>query len=212
MTNDELIQSLVDLGALRTPKIIDAFRQVDRQRFVPPTEMARAYDDIPLPLGYGATISQPYTVAIMIELLQPQPGERCLDVGAGSGWTAALLATLVGIEGSVIAIERLPQLQPMATAGLQYFALPQLSYRIGDASQGFVAAAPYDVIHVAAATARIPAALPAQLALGGRCVLPVGTNVQDLVLLTKMSDNTTTERRIPGFQFVPLIPQSPYSS
>ncbi len=209
MSNDNLIQQLIEDGVLKLPAIIDAFRVVDRAKFVPTELHDHVYANIPLPIGYGQTISQPLTVAIMLELLQPQAKEHCLDVGAGSGWVTALLATLVGPRGRVTAVERLRPLTALAERNLKPLNLPQATVRSGDASHGWADGAPYDVIHVAAATATLPGELKQQLTVGGRLVIPVGQDVQDLALITKISDTTFTERRYPGFQFVPLISEQP---
>lgn len=211
MTNDGLITRLIDEGVLKTPRVIDAFRAVDRAKFVPRELPDHVYANIPLPIGYGQTISQPLTVAIMLELLQPQAKEHCLDVGAGSGWVTALLATLVGPRGRVTAVERLRPLAALAERNLQPLKLPNITVHSGDASHGWADGAPYDVIHVAAATASLPGELKQQLAVGGRLVIPVGQDVQDLALITKISDTAFTERRYPGFQFVPLIADQPAS-
>lgn len=208
MTNEELITSLVTDGALKTDRIIDAFRSIDRQHFVPIALRADAYRDAPLPLAPGATISQPYTVAVMLEALQPKLGERCLDIGAGSGWVSALLAELVGSSGRVTAVERLRTLAAPAEQSLSSVGASNVSYIVGDAHDGWPAGAPYDCIHVAAATINVPPALVDQLSIGGRLIIPVGEFVQELVLITKISDTRTTEHRIPGFQFVPLITDS----
>jgi protein-L-isoaspartate(D-aspartate) O-methyltransferase len=205
VTNDELIVSLEKDGALKTERIVDAFRAVDRQLFVPAEYKHDAYRDAPLPLTQGATISQPYTVAVMLEALQPQLGEHCLDIGAGSGWVSALLAALVGLDGQVIAVERLALLAVAAKRALASCGVENVMYIVGDAHNGWPDEAPYDCIHVAAATNDTPKALIDQLAMGGRLIIPVGEFVQELVLITKISDTRTTERRIPGFQFVSLV-------
>lgn len=211
MTNVDLITALVSRGALRSPRCTAAFHVADRSMFVPTSERERAYDDVPLTLGYGSTISQPTTVAIMLELLQPQTGEQCLDVGAGSGWTAALLSTLVGPDGHVIAVERVPQVAAPAATRLRQAGYANVTYHVGDAGRGWASRGSYDVIHIAAAADHVPPLLVDQLAVGGRLVMPVGRFVQDLVLLTKIGENRTTERRIPGFQFVPLITHEHHS-
>lgn len=208
MTNDSLLTSLIDGGVLKTERIITAFRTIDRQHFVPTALQTDAYRDTPLPLAQGATISQPYTVAVMLEALHPKSGERCLDIGAGSGWVSALLATLVGIGGQVFAIERLASLAVAAKLALQACRIENVTYIVGDAQRGWPRHAPYDCIHVAAASNDVPAELIKQLAIGGRLIIPVGAFVQELVLITKISDTRTTEYRIPGFQFVPLITNS----
>lgn len=205
MTNDDLIQSFITAGVLRTSRIIDAFRRVDRKYFVPASVIDEAYANIPLPLAEGQTISQPLTVAVMLELLQPQPKDHCLDIGAGSGWTAALLGEVVGPRGRVTAIERLPRLVAQAKHNLAHFQQPQVKLMVGDASGGWPANAPYDIIHVAAAIDALPATLKEQLADHGRLIAPIGVGVQDLAFIRKISDNSYTEQRYPSFQFVPLI-------
>lgn len=200
-----MIDELKSLGVLRTPRIVAAFQKIDRKVFVPSDLKYRAYENIPLPIGHGQTISQPLTVAIMLEALQPKAGDRVLDVGAGSGWVSALLGDLVGPNGRVMGIERIPMLAAQAQKNLAAFTLPQVRVMAGDASRGWPRSAPYDLIHVAAAAPDIPKELLHQLVPGGRLIIPVGEPVQDLALITKKEDNTFSEHRIPGFQFVPLI-------
>jgi len=202
---EDLISALTQQGILRSPKIISAFKAVPRWKFVTDGLIDHAADDIPLPIGYGQTISQPLTVAIMLEALQPKTGEQCLDVGAGSGWVSALLSTLVGPTGKVLGFERIPQLTRVAQNRLRIEALTNVTIESGDASHGWSADAPYDIIHVAAAARSVPAEMKEQLVIGGRLIIPVGEPVQDLALITKIEDNKFSDRRIPGFQFVPLI-------
>lgn len=201
----ELLQSLIDEGVLRTPEIIAAFGRIDRRNFVPSTALGDVYVDAPLAIGRGQTISQPTTVALMLEALQPKIGERVLDIGAGSGWTAALLGTMVGPTGQVTAVERHPDFAKMARQQLSSHGLHWVDYRVGDGSHGWSDQAPYDVIHVAAAARQLPDVLRQQLAAGGRLIIPVGHPIQDLVLITKIGHNRYTELRLPGFRFVPLI-------
>ena len=205
MTNKDLIDQLIARGALKTERVITAFREIDRQEFVPLADRHLAYADIPLSLGYGATISQPYTVAVMLELLQPKINDHVLDVGAGSGWTAALLGKIVGPSGSVTAIERLPQLAEAAESTLRHHRLPNVHYQIGDASHGWPKNAPYDIIHVAAAVDKVPGEYVQELKIGGRCLIPVGQTIQELTLVTKTDPDHQTTLSIPGWQFVPLI-------
>lgn len=208
-TNEELIIEMKNGGWLKTMRIIEAWRAIDRQLFVPAEYKTESYENIPLPIGYGQTISQPLTVAIMLESLLPQPGHHVLDIGAGSGWVAALLGWLVGPHGSVVAIERVPQLLARAKQRIKQLALPQVKLLNADASRGWPNAAPYDIIHVAAAVSKIPPALKEQLADGGRLLIPVGQPIQDLVYYQKVNATEHIEKRLPGFQFVPLISQAP---
>lgn len=206
----DLVTELTASGALRTPRLIAAFRTVPRTAFLPPALVDEAERNAPLPIGHGQTISQPLTVALMLELVQPKPGERVLDVGAGSGWAAALLASVVGSTGRVVAVERVPALCDFARRNLAPFGFPQLELRCADGTRGAPDAAPFDVIHVAAAAPRRPpSALREQLTVGGRLVIPVGSGEQDLLIVTRRAAGRYDERRLPGFRFVPLIP-GPY--
>ncbi len=109
-SNKELVEHLIKRGVLKTPKIIEAFKKIDRKDFVKEEFLEEAYFDTPLPIGFGQTISQPYTVAFMLELLEPKEGDTVLDIGSGSGWTTALLAYIVGNKGKVIGVERIKEL------------------------------------------------------------------------------------------------------
>ena len=119
--NQSLINHLINVGVLKTPEIIKAFYKIDRAFFVPKEFHDYAYEDYPLSIGYGATISQPYTVAFMLELLQPKKGEKILDVGSGSSWTTALLAHIVGIKGKIFGVEIVPELIKFAKDNLKKF-------------------------------------------------------------------------------------------
>ena len=155
---DELIRD----GYLKTPAIIHAFRTVSRADFLPEAEKDSANLNIPLPIGYGQTNSQPLTVAFMLELLQPKPGDRVLDVGAGSGWTAALLAAIVGSRGRVRAVERIPQLYRFAEENLKKYHFSNLMLVRGDATEPDPEMPEYDVIHIAAAAPEVPSTLRRQ--------------------------------------------------
>lgn len=205
MTNEILIEELIEDGYLKTPSIIEAFKKVERAKFVPAGEESHAYENRPLALPEGQTISQPLTVAFLLELLEPKRGEKILDVGAGSGWQTALLAELVGEAGRVIAVERVKQLQEFAAANVAKFGfIEKGTVRVvhGDASTGYAPEAPYDKIVAAAAAAEIPDAWKAQVKVGGRIVAPVG---EAIVLLEKTGPEEFEERTFHGFRFVPLI-------
>lgn len=204
-SNDGLVRELCAAGDITSPNVEAAFRAVDRTHFVPAEAQELAYRNHPLPIGSGQTISQPATVAIMLELLQVEVGMRVLEVGAGSGYVAALLSMLVGQGGKVVALERLPELVEQAKSNLAHYHLPQLTVLEGDGSLGYAPAAPYQRIIVSAASAELPAALKEQLALAGRLVAPVGGYPQDLVSLVRTSDGWF-EKKLPGFVFVPLVP------
>lgn len=203
---EKLVRKLINEGYLKTPKIIEAFRQIHRRDFLL-DEMKDDYlEDIPLSISYGQTISQPLTVAFMLELLQPEEGDRVLDVGSGSAWTTALLAHIVGEEGRVYAIERIPQLKSFGEENLKKYNFKNVEVFCGDGSRGLSEFAPFDKIQVAAAAKKeAPSALLDQLELNGRLVIPVGGNSQDMVLFVKKTKDEFEQKRFPGFQFVPLI-------
>ncbi len=203
---DTLIEQLIAEGYLLTPRIIDAFRHIDRADFVAPDLRQDAPVNSPLPIGYGQTISQPLTVAFMLELLEPRVGDIILDVGSGSGWQTALLAWIVGKAGKVIAIERIRPLLEFGKANVQKYPLPNVAFIVGDGTRGYEEGAPYDKIIVGAGAKEIPQDLVDQLKVGGRLVIPHGEYEQDIVRMDKISKTEMTQKRFPGFQFVPLIP------
>lgn len=199
-----LVDALVRAGTVRTPHIIEAFRATPRSGFVPPEmETAANTVDAPLPIGEGQTVSQPTTVAAMLELVQPVPGDRVLDVGTGSGWQAALLARCVSLGGRVITVERLPRLAERAAAALRAQGIGLVVTLTADASRGVPAHAPYDVIISAASSAEVPTAWIAQLAPGGRLLHPIAG--MGLRVLTKDPNGRTTIEDYPGYVFVPLV-------
>lgn len=197
-----LLERLTGSGTLHTPRIVAAFRDIDRADFVPAAHSSEAYADVPLPLGLGQTISQPSTVAIMLELLQPQRGQRMLDVGAGSGWTTALLACIADHEGIVVGVEALPALVEVGRANLAKYLFPFARIVQADGRVlGWPQEAPYDRILVSAAGTRLHESLVGQLADGGILVMPVGTS---LWRVTRVAGETVVREEFPGFSFVPL--------
>jgi protein-L-isoaspartate(D-aspartate) O-methyltransferase len=184
-------------------RVIDAMAAVPRELFVPPQLQSRAYDDIPLPIGWGQTISAPHMVAIMCDLLDLQEGMKVLDIGGGSGYHSAVIARLVGPQGHVYSIERIPELMDRAKRSLQEAGITNVTIKIGDGSIGLPEHAPYDRINVAATAPSIPEPLKMQLGPGGKMVIPVGTGIQDLLLITR-KNGFTTEDKLP-VAFVPLI-------
>ena len=203
---EELIQKLTSEGYLKTPRIIEAFRKIHRRDFLPDKIKEDYALNIPLSIGYGQTISQPLTVAFMLELLEPVEGDKILDVGSGSAWTTALLAYIVGPKGKVYAIERIPQIKDFGENNLKNYDFKNIEVFCGDGSRGLSEFAPYDNIQVgAAAQMGIPQALLEQLKVGGKLVIPVGQYSQDMVLVTKTDNDKYDEKKFPGFQFVPLI-------
>jgi protein-L-isoaspartate(D-aspartate) O-methyltransferase len=198
-TNEELVDYLVHEGVLKTPRIIEAFRAVDRGKFVLPQYLAEAYEDGPLPIGFGATISQPTTVAFMVELLQPQEGEAVLDVGSGSGWTTALLARLVGANGKVTGTEVVPELVVLGQENLKFFQFPNVEIRQADKEPG-VPDSLFDKILVSASAEHLPGELVSQLKTGGRMVIPV----LDSLYAVDKTESGFKQKEYYGFIFVPL--------
>lgn len=201
------------LRSLRTvtddERVLDAIATVPRELFVPPQLTERAYDDEALPIGRGQTISQPAIVARMLTLLALEPDDRVLDVGTGSGWHAALLARLCA---HVWTIERHAELSAWAQRNLAAARIggDAVTVIAGDGAAGLPDAAPFDAINVAAAAARLPAALERQLAPGGRLVAPVGGGGQNLVLVRRSADGAALERAtLDPVRFVPLVEDRP---
>ncbi len=185
------------------PRVLEALATVPRHEFVPPELRDYAYANRPLPIGHGQTISQPYIVAVMTDLLDVQSGDRVLEVGTGSGYQAAVLSTLVR---EVFTIEIITELATSARDRLARLQYTNVETRSGDGYYGWPEHAPFDGIIVTAAGTHIPPPLLQQLKPGGRMVIPVGTRflVQELVLVTKQADGTITTRQILPVAFVPL--------
>lgn len=199
MIREQLVARNID-----SPRLIYAFQRVPREAFVPETLSASAYDDVPLPIGNNQTISQPYIVAVMLDALQITPHDRVLEVGAGSGYAAALMSRLAR---EVYAIERIPELADTATERLARLDFSNVFVRQGDGSLGWPDHAPYDAILVSAGGPKAPPALLSQLAVNGRCVVPVGPdeNSQELVKITREGNSVFRREVLTEVRFVPLI-------
>ena len=188
---------------IRDERVLAAMRTVPRECFVDAALAEFAYDDAPLPIDAGQTISQPYIVAAMIEAAELGPPHTVLEVGAGSGYAAAVLGRIVA---RVYAVERLRVLVDAAAGRLASLGYLNIELRVGDGSTGWPEAAPYDAILVAAAGPRVPSALKAQLALGGRLIMPVGgASWQRLLKVTRAGDADFREEELCGVSFVPLV-------
>ena len=198
---DAMINTQIAGRGIRDPRVLEAMRTVPRHRFVPEEYRKEAYEDYPLPIGEGQTISQPYIVAFMTEILAPKPGQKVLEIGTGSGYQAAVLDAM-GAE--VYSIEILPSLAERAQALLTELGYTRVRVLTGDGYRGYPAGAPYDAIIVTAAPERIPEPLVEQLAVGGRLVVPIGRYTQELKLLRKTADGNTVEDILP-VRFVPMV-------
>ena len=197
-----LADDLIKKGVLKNPRLVEAFRAVDRKNFLPDYSDEEAYGDHPLSIGEGQTISQPWTVAFMLELLSPSPGDNIMEIGYGSGWQTALLAAA---GANLYAIERVPELCKWGKNNVEKFfnpvkffcqdgslGLPEIAERIGG----------FDKIIVAASGRELPPAWKDQLKAGGKIIAPVGQSIFEFI---KKSDETFEEIEHPGFAFVPLV-------
>jgi protein-L-isoaspartate(D-aspartate) O-methyltransferase len=182
-------------------QVLAALRSVSRHEFVPHELSHMAYSNRPLPIGLGQTISQPFIVALMTHLMEVKPSDRVLEIGTGSGYQAAVLSLLAR---EVYSIEIVPELGTSAALTLARLGYANVTTRIGDGYQGWGDHAPYDAIIVTAAPNHVPPALIAQLKAGGRLVIPVGEMFQELMVVVKAADGTTSSSRIVPVRFVPL--------
>jgi protein-L-isoaspartate(D-aspartate) O-methyltransferase len=205
LTNRDLINELISTGYLKTPAIVKAFKKIDRKDFVLVELADEAYENYPLPIGYGQTISQPATVAFMLELLYPEFGNKILDVGSGSGWQTALLGKIVGAKGQVIGLEIKNDLVELGNHNLEKYRQKNIKIIKGNGQQGLPNEAPFDRIIVAAAAESIPRALKEQLKINGRLVIPVGRGMQNIIVVDRIDESHYQEEYYPGFIFVPLI-------
>jgi len=197
----KMVEEQIIARGISDSLVINAMLTVKRHFFVPANFMQLAYRDRPLPIGYGQTISQPYIVAIMTELLEVRKTHRVLEVGTGSGYQAAILSLLAD---SVFSIEILDSLALRAKAKLKVFGYRNVTVKTGDGYKGWKEHAPFDGIIVTCAPDEIPPLLLEQLSIGGRMVIPVGSYYQELLLITKDSSGLS-EKSIVPVRFVPMI-------
>jgi len=198
----EMIAKQIRARGIESACVLQAMLEVERHRFVPPQSASRAYADEPLPIGEGQTISQPFMVAAMADALALEGNERVLEIGAGSGYQAAVISRLAR---EVIAVESQPALAASARERLAQLGYTNIRIELGDGSLGWPAEAPYEAILVTAAAPAVPPPLVEQLAEGGRLVIPVGAaDQQDLVRVVKHG-GSTTQRTLYACRFVPLL-------
>lgn len=196
MVRDQLVER-----GISHPAVLAAMREVPRHEFVAASQRAFAYDDRPLAVGYGQTISQPYMVAVMTEALDPHLDERVLEVGTGSGYQAAVLARLVR---EVISIECVPELAAQAGETLRQLRITNVTLIVGDGTLGYPERQPYDGIIVTAGAPAVPETLIAQLGEGGRVVIPVGSQMYQELFVIRRREGKIVEEHREGCVFVPL--------
>ncbi len=203
----KLVESLIRWGYLKTREVINAFLKVPREEFVREKYRVSAYDDQPLPIGYGQTISAPSMIAIMLESLDVKKGQKVLEIGTGSGYNAALLAELVGPEGKVVSIERIPELANFGRENLRRTGYDWVKVIVGDGTEGYKEEAPWDRILVTACAPQIPKPLIEQLAVGGKLGAPLGTNYmhQTWTVIEKETNGGLKYEEKGGCAFVPLV-------
>jgi len=197
-----MVKTQLEYRDIHDERVLAAFRKVPRHLFVNPNEQPYAYNDHPLPIGDGQTISQPYIVALMSEALELSKDDCVLEIGTGSGYQTAILAELAG---EVVTVERIGRLQEKAKPLLEGLGYTNIKFAVGDGYEGHKDGAPYDAILVTAASKRLPEPLLEQLIQGGRMVIPLGgAFMQSLFVITKRED-TYTKKNLGPVRFVPLI-------
>ncbi|MDP2090777.1 MAG: protein-L-isoaspartate O-methyltransferase [Candidatus Gracilibacteria bacterium] len=202
-TNTELVNYLINKKILKSSNIINSFNQIDRRNFVKESDFYYAYLDRPLSIGYGQTISQPSTVAFMLELLSPNSGEFILDIGSGSGWTTAMLAYIVGEKGYVKGLERISELVIFGENNLKKYQIKNAKIILSGNNLG-IKGKQFDKILVSASAEEIPIELIEQLKKGGTMVIPI---INSIFTIKKGDDEKIYMAEYPNFVFVPLIYQ-----
>jgi protein-L-isoaspartate(D-aspartate) O-methyltransferase len=205
---EQMVRGQIEARGIEQPAVLRALRSTPRHLFVPESLRAQAYEDRPLPIGHGQTISQPFIVALMTELLQLSKQHKVLEIGTGSGYQAAVLAALAG---RVFTIEIVPELAQSAANLLETLGVRNVTVRAGDGYHGWTEEAPFDRIILTAAPPEIPQALLGQLRPGGKLVAPVGGGplAQSLVVVDKLSDGSLKRRNVVPVSFVPMIRKKP---
>ncbi|MDP2666047.1 MAG: protein-L-isoaspartate(D-aspartate) O-methyltransferase [Candidatus Diapherotrites archaeon] len=201
-----LVKKLEGEGVLLTPSILQAFRQVPRELFISPPHRRQAYEDMALPLAPRQTISQPYTIAVMLEFLSPQPGESILEIGSGSGYVLALLSQIVGLQGKVFGVELNPETVEGSEGVLKALKINNVEVKAGDGKEGWPEKAPFDRILVSAACTHLYPAWETQLVPRGTIVAPIGGAAAQHLVKARKTNGTIQEEVCPKglFVFVPL--------
>ena len=207
---DTLVRHLIKKRVLKTPRIIEAFKAIDRKDFVTDEYKDMAYEDTPLSIGENQTISQPHTVAFMLELLEPKPGNKIMDVGSGSGWQTTLLAYIVSRSdtGRIFAIELIPELKKFGDKNISKYNFIKkglVTTLQMSAENGISQEAPFDRIIAGASAKKLPGAWKEQLAPNGRIVMPIKNSIWRFI---KNADGSLQEEEYPGFVFVPFVVES----
>ena len=198
-----MVKDQLEKRGIRNPWVLQAMLDIPRHLFVPEDQSPKAYQDGPLPIGFNQTISQPYIVASMIELLDPQKTHRVLEVGLGSGYLAAVLS---GLVAEVLAVERESALQEEASKRLVTLGIQNVHANTGDGTLGWAEKAPFDSILVSAGSPRVPKTLLSQLKIGGTLLIPIGNrDEQHLVRVIKRSETHFQEKELYRVKFVPLL-------
>lgn len=205
-----LIESLRQHGICE--RVLSAMKEVPRHFFVTQSERGRAYVDTPLPIGHSQTISAPHMVAIMCNLLELEEGQRVLEIGAGSGYNAAVMSRLVGDTGIIYSIERIKELVLFAKSNLKKAGYSNVEVILNDGSSGYPQKAPYDRICVTASAPDTPIALVEQLRPGGIMVIPEGDSYQQLFIIRKNKDGTIVKKKWGDVFFVPMIGKYGFNS
>lgn len=199
----KMIQQQIQARGVKDPRVLKAFEEVARHRFVSPQYQDQAYEDMPLPIGQGQTISQPYIVAYMVEASEIKPTDRCLEIGTGCGYQAAILSQLCK---EVYSIEILPALAKRSQEIIQSLGYQNIHLRLGDGYQGWPEKAPFDVIVLAAAPATLPQTLLDQLKPMGRLLAPLGLGEkQQLVRIRKNEEGAIAQETLLPVRFVPMV-------
>ncbi|MDT0642871.1 protein-L-isoaspartate(D-aspartate) O-methyltransferase [Zunongwangia sp. F363] len=200
-TSKEEMISLLEKRGISNPEVLQAMRETDRKNFIPEDVKQKAYNDKPLPIGKGQTISQPYIVAYMAQQLKLQPGENVLEIGTGCGYNAAVLSKLVK---KIYSIEIIEWLQQYAVKNLEKAGVKNVYTRNADGYKGWPERAPFDAVVLTAAPPEVPQTLKEQLKIGGRLLAPVGRRSQKLVLITRIGESNFKEKTLLLVNFVPM--------